>query len=409
MVRMDASYVDEAIALLEKANADLEPELLRAADAHRLLQAYARAEKLAAFGIAALARKCDDASAMARITGTSIGKAKATVTTGKALASSQELGAALRQGDISLDQAAEIAQAEGSAPGAAKELLAVAKEAPMHVLRDKARAIRLEAEQRRGLAERQRAARSARNYSDELGMVHIHLKLEPHVGTPIVARAEAEAARLAKKAKADGNREDFDRYLADAYAALLSGSGKGPARRPELVVLVSHTVAKRGWTDVREGEMCKIPGVGPVSPETARDIAKDAFLSGVIYDGKDLRQFKRWSRSIPVEISVALELGEAPAFDGVACVDCGNRFKTELDHVHPKAGGGPTSHPNLKPRCWTCHRHKTERDRKEGRLLAAARAGPDQTGVDGGRSGPSGPGPGAPARSRCERPQLRAF
>ena len=63
-------------------------------------------------------------------------------------------------------------------------------------------------------------------------MVHIHLALEPHVGTPIVARTEAEAERLAKKSRAGSQSasvEPFDRHLADAYALLLSGSGKGRA------------------------------------------------------------------------------------------------------------------------------------------------------------------------------------
>lgn len=32
-------------------------------------------------------------------------------------------------------------------------------------------------------------------------MVHVHLAFEPHVGTPIVNRAEAEAARLYRGAK----------------------------------------------------------------------------------------------------------------------------------------------------------------------------------------------------------------
>jgi hypothetical protein len=85
-----------------------------------------------------------------------------------------------------------------------------------------------------------------------------------------VARAETEAQRLARKARAADMKEPFERHLADAYAALLSGSGKGRAKRPELVVLVSHEVAKRGWRDVREGELCKIPGVGPVSPQVAQ-------------------------------------------------------------------------------------------------------------------------------------------
>jgi 5-methylcytosine-specific restriction endonuclease McrA len=105
-----------------------------------------------------------------------------------------------------------------------------------------------------------------------------------------------------------------------------------------------------------------------VAPEVAKEIAGDAFLNGVFYDGKDLRQLKRRTRSIPTEVAVALELGEGPSFDGVACVDCGNRFRTEFDHVDPHLRGGPASHPNLKPRCWSCHRAKTDRDRKAGRL-----------------------------------------
>jgi HNH endonuclease len=195
--------------------------------------------------------------------------------------------------------------------------------------------------------------------------VHVHLALEPHVGTPIVARAEVEAARIARAAD---RKEPFERHLADAYAAVFSGLDKGRARRPELVVLVSYEVAKRGWIDVKANEVCKIPGVGPISPPVAKEIARDAFLNGVFYDGTDLRQLRRWSRNIPIEVAVALELGPPPSFDGVACVDCGNRFRTEFDHVQPRAALGPSSHENLKPRCWGCHQAKTARDRKAGKL-----------------------------------------
>lgn len=362
---MEVAPVDEAIELLEKANANLEPELMSGPAARRLLKAYARAQRLAAFGVAALARKVDDASELARMTGTSMGRAKDTVATGKVLGSAEELSDAFRHGDISLDQASEIAKAEESSPGATEELLDVAQEEAFHVLRDKARMLKLEAEQRKGLSERQRAARSARSYSDELGMVHLHLALEPHVGTPIAARAQAEAARLTRAAD---RKEPFERHLADAYSALMSGSGKGHSRRPELVVLVSYEVAKRGWTEVKEGELCKIPGVGPVSPEVAKVITHDAFLNGVFYDGTDLRHFRRWSRGIPIEVAMALELGPPPSFDGVACVDCGNRFRTEFDHVEPRTARGPSSHANLKPRCWSCHQAKTARDRKAGKL-----------------------------------------
>lgn len=55
-------------------------------------------------------------------------------------------------------------------------------------------------------------------------MINLHLCLEPHVGTPIVNRAEAEATRLHRKAKKEGHHEPFERHLADAYAAMLQGS-----------------------------------------------------------------------------------------------------------------------------------------------------------------------------------------
>jgi hypothetical protein len=144
------------------------------------------------------------------------------VATGTTMSDADDLSAALQHGTISLDQAAAIAAAEASAPGAAAELVAVAETESFHVLEDRARKAKLDAEQHRDLGSRQRAARSAGSHSDGLGMVHIHAALEPHVGIPIVARAEAEAARLARSAR---HKEAFERHLADAYAGLLSGTG----------------------------------------------------------------------------------------------------------------------------------------------------------------------------------------
>jgi hypothetical protein len=369
MKRMETSILIQAVGLLEKANANLEPDLLSADAAREQLAEYARAKKLAAFGETMLARRLDDATEVARVTGTSMGKAKATVDTGKALGDADQVRDAFKGGDISLDQAAEIARAEQARPESAAELLSVAHTEAFHVLRDKARRIKLEAEQHRGLASRQHDARSARAHNDELGMIHINLAFEPHIGTPIVNRAEAEASRLFRKAKKEGRREPFERHLADAYAAMLSGATtKGRARRPELVVLVSHEVVKRGWKDVKEGEICKIPGVGPISPTVAKDIAQDAFLSGVFFDGVDLRHFNRWTRNTPVEVRIALELGEPPDFDGVVCVKCGNRFRNENHHVEPHVALGPASTGNLKPHCWPCHQEETEADRKAGKL-----------------------------------------
>ncbi len=315
---MEFTSIDEAIRQIEKSNIDLEPEVLDAHSVRELLSRYATAKKLVSYGETMLAAKLDDPEMVARTTGVSVGKAKAAVDTGHCLKSADEVREAFKSGELSVDQASEIAKAEKASPGSSTELLKVAHEESFQALRDKSRKVVLEAEQHRGLAERQHEARKARGYRDELGMISINLLLEPHVGVPIVNRAEAEAGRRFRAAKKTGDQEPFERHLADAYACLLSSSGTTtPARKPELVVLVSHEVAKRGWKDVKEGEVCKIPGVGPISPQKAREIASDAFLSGVFYDGTDLRHFRRWTRNTPVEVLLALELGEPPEFDGV--------------------------------------------------------------------------------------------
>jgi len=348
---MELSIVGEAAELLEKANADLDSDLVSADAARAIFATYERVVRLGLFGRAVMARKIDEASEVARMTGTSLGRAKETVETSKALRHAPEVSEALKSGDISLDQAAEIAKAEQARPGSSAELLALAHNDAFRVLRDQARKIKLEAEQHQDLGSRQHHARSARTYGDDLGMIHVHLAFEPHVGTPIVNRAEADAARIYRKAKSNGEREPFERVLADAYVGLLSGAEtKGRPRRPELVVLVSHEVATRGWKDVRDNEVCKIPGVGPISPVVAKKIAADALLSGVFYDGRDLRQFRRWTRNTPIEVRVALELGEPPGYDGVRCVDCGNRFRTENDHVEPHTAGSLGAGHVTRPR-----------------------------------------------------------
>jgi 5-methylcytosine-specific restriction endonuclease McrA len=365
---MEFPSMDEAIRQIEKSNIDLEPEVLDAPAVRELLSRYAKAKKLVSYGETMLAAKLDDAAEVARATGSSLGKAKAAVDTGNSLKAADEVRDAFRSGELSVDQASEIATAENASPGSSTELLKVAQEESFQALREKSRKVVLEAEQHGGLAQRQHQARRARSYRDELGMISINLLLEPHVGVPIVNRAEAEAGRLFRAAKGDGNQEPFERHLADAYAGLFSTGTTIPARKPELVVLVSHEITKRGWKEVAEGEVCKIPGVGPISPQTAKEIAQDAFLSGLFYDGTDLRHFRRWTRNTPVEVLLALQLGQPPEFDGVKCIDCGRRFRNEKDHSAPHVAGGSASTTNLKWRCYGCHQRKTAEDRKKGKL-----------------------------------------
>ena len=122
----EAAFVDRAIELLEKATAGLEPELFDSASVRAMLARFDRVRRLGDFGVAAFARKVDDAAAVSRATGTPVGQAKATIELGRNLKAAPELGAALQSGAVSAEQAREIASAEASVPGVAEELVAVA-------------------------------------------------------------------------------------------------------------------------------------------------------------------------------------------------------------------------------------------------------------------------------------------
>jgi hypothetical protein len=95
-----------------------------------------------------------------------------------------------------------------------------------------------------------------------------------------------------------------------------------------------------------------IVGAGPIPVAEARRLAERSFLKVVIHDGVRIDTVKHIGRYIPVELRTALELGDPPAFDGMACVDCSKRFGIERDHVNPVTNGGPTSHANLRGRCY---------------------------------------------------------
>jgi hypothetical protein len=375
---MEVDHVERLVEGLEAAVQVLDADRVDPATAHRLTELFTRGERACAGATALLARRIGDARVVARQQGTSMGKARAIVDLSQRLSDTPALAAAVRGGEVSLDQATEIAKAETAAPGCADTLVEVAQREPFHVLRDEARKAKLE-NQREGLGARQHAARRGGHHITDLGLVHIEADLEPHLGSPIVDRLEAEARRLATAA---GRLEPFMAYLADAFVSLFRRPGAGKGSKPEVVVVVSHEVAERGWTGVEPGELCQIPGVGPIDPAVARDIAKDAFLTGVISDGRDLRQMRRWTRYIPVEIHLALRLGKPPDFDGPRCIDCGNKFRIEHDHDQPLSEHGPTSFENLPDRCHACHVRKTKADRRRQRQATERRASPDRAPPD---------------------------
>ncbi|MBV8692480.1 MAG: HNH endonuclease [Actinobacteria bacterium] len=380
----------EAAKVLRTALLSLRPDALSGRECASLAEELARTAKSCEAAAASLAAWASDRGAyrdkgftdgaewFARASGSSPTAAKAAMETAWAVEECPETKAAVLAGDVSMEQAGIIARTEFAVPGSEADLLGVAKSSSLKSLKDSARDTRLGSMDVDELARRQRKARCYRHWRDELGMVRGTFALTPEVGVPIVNGLDAEADRLRKAAKKQGEPEAWEAYAADALAARLQGGGHVRGSRAELVVVADINALRHGHAE--PGEPCHVVGGGPIPVEVARELSKDAFIKAVLHDGVDVLRVEHFGRHIKAELRTALELGPAPQFPGKTCCEpgCGRQHNLEWDHVDPVNNNGPTSFDNLKPRCWPHHRDKTERDRKAGLLRpkASAERGP---------------------------------
>jgi Domain of unknown function (DUF222) len=90
---------------------------------------------------------------------------------------------------------------------------------------------------------------------------------------------------------------------------------------------VDYAAYLRGYTE--PGEMCEIPGVGPVSVATVRAWSHDAVLKALLMDGTDIRTVVHLGRTVTAAQRTALE-----ERDPECVIDaCHVRDHLEIDHV----------------------------------------------------------------------------
>ena len=115
-------------------------------------------------------------------------------------------------------------------------------------------------------------------------------------------------------------------------------------------VRVDHPALVRGHAV--GGEVCEVPGIGPIPVAAARRMASDAVLKVLLTDGTDVKAVAHVGRTIPARLRTALEARDP------TCVvpDCDVRHGLEIDHLLPWAEGGPTTMDNLARLCeWHHH------------------------------------------------------
>jgi HNH endonuclease len=356
------------------------------------------------------------ASHIAEVSGTGIGPAIHTLQAARQLAGLPAAEEAVRKGRLSEVQVKEIASAASLLPEAEGELVTAAVEEPLNLLKLRCRRAKATGKGQGPTYRAIHRSRYLRNWIDDDGAVRLDAKLTPDAGARLLGAVKAQRERLAADARRAGVKEPSRALAADALVRLVCRSGRpipgipadnrvdGAApgrgarptanRRPSngrppaktkrreaaddpsahgsdndiesaphtmVHVRVDHAALLRGHTE--HGEVCEIPGIGPIPISVARELAGDSILSVLVTDGVDVTTVAHAGRTIPASIRRAL-LERDPA-----CVvpGCEVSEALEIDHIVPFSEGGRTSIDNLARLChWhhylkTHQRHRLER------------------------------------------------
>jgi hypothetical protein len=319
---------------------------------------------------------------VAEATGTGIGPAITALETARHLGSLPATDEAVRQRKLSGTQVNEIAGAAILQPEAEQSLVDAAGNQPRSVLKLRCKRVRATGQDQRATYDAIRKGRYLRHWIEDNGAVRFDARLTPDEGARLVAAVTGETDLLAAAARRAGLDEPRKAVAVDAPVSLAcrppadaEGQDDGSAAtRATIHVRVDHAALVRGH--VEAGELCEIPGVGPIPVEVARRLAVDSVLDVLVTDGVDVTTVAHSGRSIPAA------LGRALVERDPVCVvpGCDTREGLEIDHLRPFAEGGPASLANLARLCHWHHYLKTH----HGHLLE--RGGADD--ADGpGRGG----------------------
>ena len=320
----------------------------------------------------------------------------------------------LRQGDLSVAQAKKVASGADRDPTQAQRLVEEAKGSTFKDLErscDDVKRNSCSQDDEIARYERIRRSRYLRTWADQDGAGRLDARLTPDALAVVKGAIEDLLPRVEEDARRDGRTEPRQALAADALVAMAKRTVPGTSpdgatvaggtheteenRSPRagdnpqghhkvmLRIRVDLQALLRGHAE--KGEICHIPGVGPVPVALAREVLGEALLQVVIEHGSDVTTCVTESRHIASAVRIALEERDptcrAPGCNATEDLEF-HHFRTDF------ADGGPTSMDNLARICPHHHRLVTN---KGWRLSG----GPGSWRFDPPGSGPPGSGPGS--------------
>ncbi|MCC9195984.1 DUF222 domain-containing protein [Arthrobacter sp. zg-Y820] len=130
--------------------------------------------------------------------------------------------------------------------------------------------------------------------------------------------------------------------------------GHGPRARTEILVMINAETLFGA-----DDQPAELNGYGPISPETARRMAREAAKWTPVERDPETEEILRVGkrRKVPDGLKRVLRVRDGTCrFPGCRT----NAVISEIDHTKPWAQGGPTDHDNLEHLCRRHHMFKTE-------------------------------------------------
>lgn len=298
---------------------------------------------------------------LARVSGTGLGEATSTLETAARLEELPATEEALRAGKLSRIQANEVAAAAKADPDAEARLLRDAKHQSVKTFRQEC--ARVKAAARTDDVEhylRVKRDRHLRSWEDGDG-AHLHLQSTPDDIATVLTAIKPYERDLFEAARKRDEHEPFGAYAADALVAIARDSQAGTSSggrhipRAELRLRVDLPALERGTT--QPGEICEIPGIGPVPVALAQSVASDAIIDLIVTQGVDVRAIVSPGRTVPRAMQVALE----ERYPTCAKWDCDITEHLENDHLTGFAITHDTRLDDLVRWCRDHHGLKTYR------------------------------------------------
>jgi hypothetical protein len=352
--------LESIAAELRDVVAQLDPAIYDGRDAARLTQVAAEVEKLGASAKILLARRAAETRGwvggssaassdqwLAQVSGCSAGAAREALATVERIAGLPATEAKLRDGTLSLGQASLVSRGAAVDPTAEPKLLRLAGRGEMRNLRAEHERVVAAATDAEEAERRAHKNRHLRTWTRGLETHGAFCGPTSEVNELLEVLEPLRRARFAEARRA-GGRETQDADLYDALIAHARGE-RGATRQPTARLRVDVRPLITGRTE--PGEVCEIPGVGPVPVSFAREVLSHGLLELVLHDGKDVRAIVTKTRHVPEALKIAIE--ERDQCCKVRGCDCTENL--ERHHAEEYAANHITSYEVLGRLCPAHH------------------------------------------------------